>query len=74
MILWPVEAVAVGGFVPPAITIHTANASARLKMLLGSVASNGWRQGRELRRVGRLGWFSGGTGRGGGRFEGTGPV
>jgi hypothetical protein len=35
VILWLEEAVAVGGFMPPAITVHTANASARQKMLLG---------------------------------------
>jgi hypothetical protein len=35
VILWLEEAVAVRGFVPPAITVHTANASARQKMLLG---------------------------------------
>ena len=35
VILWLEEAVAVRGFAPPAITIHTANASARQKMLLG---------------------------------------
>lgn len=35
VILWLEEAVAVRGFVPPVITIHTANASARQKMLLG---------------------------------------
>ena len=36
VILWLEEAVALRGFVPPAITIHTANASARQKMLLGA--------------------------------------
>lgn len=35
VILWLEEAVATRGFKPPAITIHTANASARQKMLLG---------------------------------------
>jgi hypothetical protein len=35
VILWLEEAVALRGFVPPAITVHTANASARHKMLLG---------------------------------------
>ncbi|MFM7183896.1 MAG: cyclic-phosphate processing receiver domain-containing protein [Planctomycetota bacterium] len=34
-ILWLEEAVAVRGFDPPAITVHTANAAAREKMLLG---------------------------------------
>ena len=35
VILWIEEAVAVRGFRPPRITVHTANASARQKMLLG---------------------------------------
>ncbi|MGL6073399.1 MAG: cyclic-phosphate processing receiver domain-containing protein [Fimbriiglobus sp.] len=35
VILWLEEAVALRGFVQPEITIHTANASARQKMLLG---------------------------------------
>ncbi len=35
VILWLEEAVATRGFKPPAITVHTANASARQKMLLG---------------------------------------
>jgi hypothetical protein len=35
VILWLEEAVALRGFIPPVITIHTANASARQKMLLG---------------------------------------
>jgi len=38
VLLWVEEAVAVRGFVPPAITIHTANAAARQKMLLGARA------------------------------------
>lgn len=35
VILWVEEAVALRGFVPPTITVHSANASARQKMLLG---------------------------------------
>jgi hypothetical protein len=35
VILWLEEAVALRRFVPPEITIHTANASARQRMLLG---------------------------------------
>ena len=35
VIIWLEEAVALRGFVPPAIIIHTANASARQKMTLG---------------------------------------
>ncbi len=35
VILWLEEAVAVGGFSPPTITVHTANAWARQKMMLG---------------------------------------
>jgi len=35
VILWIEEAVATRGFVPPEITIHSANTSARLKMELG---------------------------------------
>jgi hypothetical protein len=34
VLLWLEEAVAVRGFVPPSIIVHTANASARQKMLL----------------------------------------
>lgn len=34
VVLWIEEAVATRGFLPPVITIHTANASARQKMLL----------------------------------------
>ncbi len=34
VLLWLEEAVAVRGFVPPRIVVHTANASARQKMLL----------------------------------------
>ncbi len=35
VILWMEAAVATRGFVPPIITVHTANPSARQKMLLG---------------------------------------
>lgn len=35
VILWIEESVATRGFRPPRITVHTANASARQKMLLG---------------------------------------
>ena len=35
VILWLEEAVATRGFRPPLIAVHTANASARQKMLLG---------------------------------------
>ena len=35
VVLWIEEAVATRGFVPPAIAIHTANPSARRKMLAG---------------------------------------
>ena len=35
IILWIEEAVATRGFVPPVITIHSANTSARIKMELG---------------------------------------
>ncbi len=35
VILWLEEAVALRGFVPPRITVHSANASARAKMLAG---------------------------------------
>lgn len=38
VILWIEEAVACGGFVPPKITIHSANASARLRMAQGIVS------------------------------------
>lgn len=34
VLLWVEEAVAVRGYVPPAITVHTANAAARQKMVL----------------------------------------
>jgi len=35
IILWIEEAVATRGFVPPVITIHSANTSARMQMELG---------------------------------------
>ncbi|MEM1007702.1 MAG: cyclic-phosphate processing receiver domain-containing protein [Myxococcota bacterium] len=35
VILWIEEAVATQGFVPPTISVHSANASARVKMELG---------------------------------------
>ena len=35
VVLWLEEAVATRGFVPPEVTVHTANASARVKMLQG---------------------------------------
>lgn len=35
VILWLEEAVALRGFVPPAITVHSANPAARAKMLAG---------------------------------------
>jgi hypothetical protein len=35
VILWIEEAVATRGFLPPKITVHSANASAREKMLAG---------------------------------------
>lgn len=35
VILWIEEAVACRGFVPPRITVHSANASARVRMELG---------------------------------------
>lgn len=35
VILWLEEAVALHGFVPPAITVHSANPAAREKMLAG---------------------------------------
>ncbi len=35
VILWLEEAVATRGFVPPLVTVHSANSSAREKMLLG---------------------------------------
>ena len=35
MILWIEEAVALHGFVPPRISVHSANASAVLKMQAG---------------------------------------
>lgn len=38
VILWIEEAVATRGFTPPKISIHSANSSARKKMLAGAVA------------------------------------
>lgn len=35
VVLWIEEAVALNGFVPPRITVHSANSSAREKMLAG---------------------------------------
>jgi hypothetical protein len=35
VILWIEEAVALRGFVPPALTVHSANSAARDKMLAG---------------------------------------
>ncbi len=35
VVLWIEQAVAMQGFKPPRITVHSANASARLKMLAG---------------------------------------
>jgi hypothetical protein len=35
VVLWVEEAVATAGFVPPVMTVHSANASARLKMQKG---------------------------------------
>ena len=35
VILWIEEAVALHGFIPPKLAVHSANASARLKMLAG---------------------------------------
>jgi hypothetical protein len=35
VVLWIEEAVATRGFVPPKITVHSANSSARAKMELG---------------------------------------
>ena len=35
VVLWIEEAVALRGFVPPKITVHSANPSARDKMLAG---------------------------------------
>lgn len=38
VILWIEEAVMLRGFKPPRITVHSANSSARLKMLAGIAA------------------------------------
>ena len=38
VVLWIEEAVALRGFRPPRITVHSANSSARHKMLLGIAA------------------------------------
>jgi hypothetical protein len=35
VVLWIEEAVATAGFIPPVMTVHSANASARLKMQAG---------------------------------------
>lgn len=35
VVLWVEEAVALRGFVPPTITVHSANTSARIKMEAG---------------------------------------
>lgn len=35
VILWVEEAVALRGFIPPVMTVHSANSSARQKMLAG---------------------------------------
>lgn len=35
VVLWVEEAVATAGFVPPVMTVHSANSSARIKMLAG---------------------------------------
>ena len=35
VVLWVEEAVATAGFIPPVMTVHSANASARLKMQAG---------------------------------------
>lgn len=35
VILWIEEAVALRGFIPPKISVHSANSSARIKMLAG---------------------------------------
>jgi hypothetical protein len=35
VILWVEEAVATRGFLPPIISVHSANSSARMKMLAG---------------------------------------
>jgi hypothetical protein len=35
VVLWVEEAVAMHGFIPPKITVHSANSSARDKMLAG---------------------------------------
>jgi hypothetical protein len=35
VVLWIEEAVATAGFIPPVLTVHSANASARLKMQAG---------------------------------------
>jgi hypothetical protein len=38
VILWIEEAVALRGFVPPKIAVHSANSSARMKMQAGIAA------------------------------------
>lgn len=38
VIVWIEEAVACRGFVPPTITVHSANTSARVRMELGAAA------------------------------------
>jgi hypothetical protein len=40
VVLWIEEAVVVSGFQPPRIKVHSANASARAKMLAGIAAIN----------------------------------
>ena len=38
VVLWMEEAVATAGFVPPTITVHTANSAARVRMEAGVAA------------------------------------
>ncbi len=45
VVLWIEEAVITRGFVPPAMAVHSANSSARLKMEMGIEAINKYRSG-----------------------------
>lgn len=45
MVLWIEEAVQLCGFVPPRMTVHSANAAARLRMLAGIEAIGHMAQG-----------------------------
>ena len=54
VVLWIEEAVMTRDFVPPTMSVHSANSSARMKMELGIAAIGKWRSALESQSVSGL--------------------